>query len=524
MCVPLALLAAGGLPVGGVAEPVPLGMGIAASRVTEPSKPVVSQQQSPTPAVAVSLSSNDEVGIGTKLLWYLPNRCMDLLDIFRLRMRVGPGLAANLRVTDYGAFYWGRYNSVYLGLPGPRNEQTIRWPVGYEQLNGIVMGGVDATDDTRHGPDYGPFEVNFGAHLALVGVDAGVEPLEIGDFLFGLFMVDLEDDDYPRRNKAELKMTSGISRSSQRGMWAVDEKPASFGDNHARLDYLHTNVQHRVSRPVRTVDEYFAVEGVERKPVPDSRMRFGIYTEFVREQGVEMAFQPEVEIEVAFPNVENRLNVFVQSSQADDLPGSTLSERDNNGLTVGVRQNLKKYAISGDIGVRATWPPRAYARVTWHPTYNLEQWSIRPQQRFFADTRDKLGSLTTLKVDRWLGEKRNYFIGSVSSAKYTTKNEDVRWEQTLRAGRVRELMDEDRLYEFERQDVASGGDVSFGVFGTDEVLDTYRLTVGMRRPFYQRWIFWDVEPGIEWDVENDYQAAFRITVGVDMMFWGTASK
>jgi hypothetical protein len=46
----------------------------------------------------------------------------------------------------------------------------------------------------------------------------------------------------------------------------------------------------------------------------------------------------------------------------------------------------------------------------------------------------------------------------------------------------------------------------------------------MRRPFYQRWIFWDVEPGIEWDVENDYQAAFRITVGVDMMFWGTASK
>jgi len=46
---------------------------------------------------------------GTRLLWYAPNRILDLLDMFRLRLRIGPGLAANVRMTDYGAFYIGHH-------------------------------------------------------------------------------------------------------------------------------------------------------------------------------------------------------------------------------------------------------------------------------------------------------------------------------------------------------------------------------------------------------------------------------
>ncbi len=62
---------------------------------------------------------------GNAILWYVPNRVLDLLDIFRLRIRVGPGLAANFRITDYGAFYIGNYNSVYVGLPGPRSPHSL---------------------------------------------------------------------------------------------------------------------------------------------------------------------------------------------------------------------------------------------------------------------------------------------------------------------------------------------------------------------------------------------------------------
>lgn len=483
------------------------------------------------------------VRLGKRLLWYIPNRLIDLVDIFRLRLRVGPGLAANMRITDYGAFYMGEYHSIYAGLPGPRNPHYVRWPVGLEGMKGIVLGGVDATDDVPYGPEYGPTEVDVGLHLLLVGADVGIDPLEIADFLSGFLLVDIEGDDYPRPRGPEAQRSSGVSRGSARNMFQVNEKPPIFHSFAERLDYLQTNVQERVSRPVRTVDEYFAPDAQQLAPVPDSRLRLGIYAEFIGGQGTEFAFKPDVDLDVAVPNLENRLHVFVQSGQADDLPGRSLSETEERGLTLGARQALRKYSISADAGVRASWPPRAYARLTWHPQYEYEQWSFRPQQRFFYDTRDKLGALSTLNVDRWLGGRREYYAGSVSSAKYLPFKEqgsdtenippgevvpyegDLTWEQTFRLGRVHRMI-EDRACGglYDRRDVASGGDVSVSMFGIGSKVDAYRMTVGMRRPLYREWIFWEAEPGLEWTHENDFDPAFRLTLGIDMLFWGPAGR
>ena len=508
--------------------------------------PTATPPARPAPAfiLAPATAPYADVGLGTRLLWYLPNRLIDLADIFRLRVRVGPGLAANMRITDYGAFYVGEYLGVYAGLPGPRNPHYVRWPVGLEYLNGIVLGGVDATDNTPWGPQYGPTEVDVGLHLLVVGADIGIDPLEFADFLSGFAMVDIERDDYPRPRRPEREMTSAVSLRDGGGVFQIAPKPPYFDTLTERLDYLHTNVQQRVSKPVRTADEYFAPDAEQRVAVPDSRLRLGIYAEFVRGQSLDVAFKPDVDLDVALPNVEKRLHVFVQSGREDDLPSRTLSETANAGLTLGARRLVEDYNISLDAGIRTTWPPRAYTRATWNQMYEFEQWSFRPQQRVFFDTRDKLGSLSTLYVDRWLGKGHEFYAGSISSAKYTpfldhdtisadtnspdayiAYEGDLAWEQTFRLGRVRKLIEE-RAYvgAYERRNIASGGDVSVSIFGTDSHIDTYRITVGMRRPLYQEWIFWEVEPGLEWTAENDYDTAFRITLGVDMLFWGPMRK
>src|SRR5262245_39031928 len=41
-----------------------------------------------------------EYSFGHKLLWYIPNRISDVLDIVRARVRVGPGLEVGARVTE----------------------------------------------------------------------------------------------------------------------------------------------------------------------------------------------------------------------------------------------------------------------------------------------------------------------------------------------------------------------------------------------------------------------------------------
>jgi hypothetical protein len=136
-----------------------------------------------------------EHGWGHKLLLYLPNRLLDVADVFRARLRVGPGWAIEMQATQRLSFFGGNYRSVYLGLPGPRAPKKFVSPVGKEGLKGIVFMGVDATDVTSHPPGYSISEITAGGHLLIVGADVGLDFWEVADFFTGLVFIDLRKDD-----------------------------------------------------------------------------------------------------------------------------------------------------------------------------------------------------------------------------------------------------------------------------------------------------------------------------------------
>ena len=54
---------------------------------------------------------------------------------------------------------------------------------------------ADATAEGNIGPDYGPTEIGAGVHLLIIGLDVGIEPFELLDFVTGLVFIDLRDDD-----------------------------------------------------------------------------------------------------------------------------------------------------------------------------------------------------------------------------------------------------------------------------------------------------------------------------------------
>ena len=140
-------------------------------------------------------SADEDRSLIVGALLYLPNRVFDILDIFRLRVRVGPGLAANARVTSVAAAFVGTYATVYAGLPGPRHFPTIPLPVGLESHNGATVSVLDATVDGGIGPDYGVSEIGAGFQLAIIGVDFGFDPLELADFALGILTLDPQADD-----------------------------------------------------------------------------------------------------------------------------------------------------------------------------------------------------------------------------------------------------------------------------------------------------------------------------------------
>ncbi len=146
-----------------------------------------------TPEVAVEKKS-----LGHKLLMYIPNRLVDIVDMFRFRVRVGPGASVHVRATELLNGFAGQHNTVYAGLPGPREPDTrrMRSPAGREQVKGFMLLGVDATDDSRHDPGYSPSELAVGAQILIVGAEVGIDPVEIGDFLAGFLLMDPKGDDF----------------------------------------------------------------------------------------------------------------------------------------------------------------------------------------------------------------------------------------------------------------------------------------------------------------------------------------
>lgn len=140
---------------------------------------------------------DDDRSLFVSVLMYLPNRCFDAMDIFRARARVGPGLTASARITRLLNLTAGAHSTFFVGLPGPRNEDVVNFPIGIENYVGAEVSVINASNNNRtdFSPSYGTLEVGAGAQLGLIGFDIGADPLEALDFILGVFCIDIKDDD-----------------------------------------------------------------------------------------------------------------------------------------------------------------------------------------------------------------------------------------------------------------------------------------------------------------------------------------
>ena len=134
-------------------------------------------------------STGQDHSLTHKVLLYIPNRIVDLLDIFRLDLGAGPAVGGVVRVTKFAQA--GMRNmlplSVRVGLAGRR------LPVFVESSNEIGVSPAFAQSKDRN---VSAGELGLGIDLGIIGAYGGVCLDEAGDFLAGIVGFDPKDDDF----------------------------------------------------------------------------------------------------------------------------------------------------------------------------------------------------------------------------------------------------------------------------------------------------------------------------------------
>ncbi len=189
------------------------------------------------------LGSNRAVRIPTerplwaRILLYLPDRVLDLLDVLSFDVHVGPGVLVNVHLTravQLGAgaravagIGWHDHRS--LGFLAQSEAEVVIPAVGTSAWAGAMAGtsGIYAGSDgifDLHRPtiplyqdfrDY--WAVGFSTTAVTAGFDFDLHPLEIADFLAGLLTIDFLRDDFAATRGV------GITIGDQMLLWRLSD-------------------------------------------------------------------------------------------------------------------------------------------------------------------------------------------------------------------------------------------------------------------------------------------------------------
>ncbi len=156
-------------------------------------------------------------GLTGKLLMYIPNRLVDLFDIFSLELKGGAAVGAGFRITrafglvgevgatgdlikgynrQYGCALTQGYDAQFL-IPMAENMDRS---LAYGYINKFWQYGTNfpLPSDAIYAPGTGArdyWAIEAGA-TCFVGAKVAVHPLGIVDFLAGLILLDPSGDDY----------------------------------------------------------------------------------------------------------------------------------------------------------------------------------------------------------------------------------------------------------------------------------------------------------------------------------------
>ena len=249
---------------------------------------------------------------------------------------------------------------------------------------------------------------------------------------------------------------------------------------------------------VTRADALFAETEREKLAITNSSFELKLNVEIEYNEELQVKFDPDVSADLYLPNLERRWRIFVDTLEPGALPGTSPTDRVRT-LFTGLGRVFHQTDWSkfdARTGVKWRWPPIPFARVEYGHLLRSDRWSLFPRQRVFWLSDDGFGETTVLQADYWL--TRRLIARSDTATTWSEESRGLEWEQSISLGYVMKGNAKDLRH-------ALGARISaFGHYeDSRNNVDTYRLALLYRRPFFRDWMFIKFVPELEWVKDDD---------------------
>lgn len=274
----------------------------------------------------------------------------------------------------------------------------------------------------------------------------------------------------------------------------------------AWLDASHQFLSHGVIGAVDRFDRLFGDDRVDDElPRSCVFVRWGIQQSRFEDWTVQGSFRARL----VLPRLRERLHLVLDDSAAVEEPGSgeDLSDAvEESQLDAALRwlvtANARQW-LSVDAGARGVDPLQGFGRMRGRVTVPFARWEMRLSQQLAWFTRDGWTETTGLQWTRpWADD---WWFRCRSQVTWEEKNSGVTPRQVFQVGHE---VSKHRAYRFE---------LAGAWPATPHTSQArYSAAVLYRQRLLRQWLFWEVEPGVDFRQEWRYRPNPGLTVRLEI--------
>ncbi|MFD2165756.1 hypothetical protein ACFSJY_05715 [Thalassotalea euphylliae] len=283
----------------------------------------------------------------------------------------------------------------------------------------------------------------------------------------------------------------------------------------AEIDWfesLHANVSETVFRSAYWFDGFFTDDDTSREQ-PDINARIRLAWEPKARDFEE--FDTKFRLRVKLPHLTDKVDLILSDDEEDEirnLPLETVNDRptsNDDTFAAAVRfvhhrgddevTDTRLGIASGDVFTRA----RYKRRFAWH-----EKHAFRFEPSIYYFIQDGVGARLMLEYDYQLGLRDQFRFNY--SIRGSEDFSGIRWKHGFY-----------HLHQFSLLEAGALGLVVQGERNGDEgfLIDKYTLSYRYRFNAIKKWLYFEVEPFLEWPEEENYSTTPGIALRVEGFFY-----